>query len=133
IPRARGLILGGGDALDAVRTRAADRGLAERVTFTGWLPAAEALGQISRANCGVIPNLPTELNRFALSTKLFEYIGIGIPVVVAKLETLEAHFSDAEVTFFKPGDPESLADAFRWIATHPDEANAKTGRARERV
>jgi glycosyltransferase involved in cell wall biosynthesis len=133
VPTAKGLILGGGDALDAVRTRAVDRGVADRVTFTGWLPTAEALVQISQAGCGVIPNLPTELNRFALSTKLFEYIGIGIPVVVAKLETLEAHFDEAEVTFFTAGDAGSLADALKWIATHPDEANAKTRRARERV
>jgi glycosyltransferase involved in cell wall biosynthesis len=133
LPKVRGLILGGGDALDAVRTRTADRGLGDRVTFTGWLPAAEALGQMSQASCGVIPNLPTELNRFALSTKLFEYIGIGIPVVVANLETLRSHFDDTEVTFFTAGDAGSLADALEWVATHPDEAIAKTRRARERV
>jgi glycosyltransferase involved in cell wall biosynthesis len=81
----------------------------------------------------VIPNLPTELNRFALSTKLFEYIELGLPAVVARLETLEAHFGDDEVTFFEPGDATSLAAALRWIAAHPAEAEAKAQRARERV
>jgi Glycosyl transferases group 1 len=81
----------------------------------------------------VIPNLPTELNRFALSTKLFEYIELGLPAVVARLETLEAHFSDDEVTFFQPGDAASLAAALRWVATYPAEAEAKAQRARDRV
>jgi glycosyltransferase involved in cell wall biosynthesis len=131
---ARALILGGGDALDAVRARADAEGVTSRVDFSDrWLEHGELLQQLGHASCGVIPNLPTELNRFALSTKLFEYIELGLPAVVAKLETLEAHFSDDEVTFFEPKDAASLAAALRWVAAHPAEAEAKAQRARDRV
>ena len=131
---ARALILGGGDALDGVRARADAKGVASRVEFSGrWLQPNDLLQQLGLASCGVIPNLPTELNRFALSTKLFEYIELGLPAVVARLETLEAHFSDDEVTFFQPGDAASLAAALRWVATHPGAADAKAQRARDRV
>jgi glycosyltransferase involved in cell wall biosynthesis len=134
IPSARALIMGEGDALEAVRARAAASGSADRIELSGrWLPPEEALARLAQASCGVIPNLPTELNRFALSTKLFEYIGLGLPVVVARLETLETHFGEEEVTFFEAGDSTSLAAALRWIATHPAEARAKTERARARV
>jgi glycosyltransferase involved in cell wall biosynthesis len=131
---ARALIFGGGDALDAVRARAEAKGVTSRVEFSGrWLQSAELLQQLGRASCGVVPNLPTELNRFALSTKLFEYIELGLPAVVARLETLEAHFSDDEVTFFEPGDAASLAAALRWVAACRGEAEAKAQRARARV
>jgi glycosyltransferase involved in cell wall biosynthesis len=130
----RAVILGGGDALDAVRARADSRGVASRVEFSdGWLRSEELLRRLGQASCGVIPNLSTELNRFALSTKLFEYIELGLPAVVARLETLEAHFSDDEVTFFEPGNAPSLAAAVRWVVACPSEAQAKAQRARARV
>jgi glycosyltransferase involved in cell wall biosynthesis len=134
IPAARALIMGEGDALEGIRARVAASNLESRVELSGrWLPFDEALTRLAGASCGVIPNLPTELNRFALSTKLFEYIGLGLPVVVARLQTLEAHFGEQEVTFFEPGDPRSLAAALRWVATHRAEAEAKSERARARV
>jgi glycosyltransferase involved in cell wall biosynthesis len=53
--------------------------------------------------------------------------------VVANLEVQAAHFDDTEVTFFAPGDPHSLADALRWVAQHPQEAEAKAERAQRRA
>jgi hypothetical protein len=52
---------------------------------------------------------------------LLEYVALGIPVMVAQLETLAAHFGPEEVTFFEPDDSESLAkraqrraEAYSW-------------------
>jgi glycosyltransferase involved in cell wall biosynthesis len=129
---ARAVILGAGDALDEARTRAAELGVSERVEFSGcYLPIEQALAKVAGADCGVIPNRPSTLNRFALSSKLFEYVALGIPVVVARLETLAAHFGPDHVTFFEPGDSESLAAALDWVARHPDEASAKAHRAKQ--
>lgn len=130
----RAVIFGAGDALAAARALAAAKGVTRRVEFSGrWLDPDDLLDQLGQANCGVIPNLPTELNRFALSTKLFEYIELGLPAVVSGLETLKAHFNHEEVTFFEPGDARSLAAALRWVAVHPVQAETKTRRARARV
>jgi len=56
-----------------------------------------------------------------------------VPVVAARLETLEAHFDDGEVVFFEPGDARSLAAAIRWVIEHPDEALVRAARAAERA
>ena len=135
LPGSEAIVLGGGDAVGDVRALAAQTGLGDRVDVPGdYLPLEETLTRVaSVADCGVIPNRPTTLNRFALSSKLFEYVALGIPAVVARLETLAAHFDDDHVTFFEPGDPESLAEAIAWVAEHPDEARAKAERARERA
>jgi glycosyltransferase involved in cell wall biosynthesis len=76
------------------------------------------------ASAGVIPNLPIKLNRYALSSKLFEYVVLGIPVVAASLPTLRAHFSDDEVLFFEPGSAKSLADALVTVV-HDSEATSR--------
>lgn len=128
------VILGDGDALPALRARAVNAGIEAHVRFSGrYLPIHEALADVAGADCGVIPNRPIEINRFALSSKLFEYVALGIPVVVARLQTLAGHFDDSEVTFFEPGDAGSLADGIRQIQDDPDRARRKAERAGERA
>jgi glycosyltransferase involved in cell wall biosynthesis len=134
LPRLRGLILGEGDALSSAEALAHRRGVASRIDFSnGFVSHVEALTRVAGASCGVIPNRPSHLNRFALSSKLLEYVSLGIPAVVARLETLEAHFSTDEVTFFEPGSAESLAEAIAWVADHPTEARVKAEHAQGRA
>jgi glycosyltransferase involved in cell wall biosynthesis len=134
VPQIGGLILGEGDALGSAEELARSLGVTSRIDFSDtFVSHAEALARVATASCGVVPNRPTPLNRFALSSKLLEYIGLEIPAVVARLETLEAHFGSDEVTFFEPGDVDSLASAIAWVADHPAEANAKAERAKARA
>jgi glycosyltransferase involved in cell wall biosynthesis len=134
LPSARAIILGAGDALIELRALTADRGLVDRVAFSGaYLPIEETLARVAGASCGVIPNRPSTLNRFALSSKLFEYVALGVPVAVSRLQTLEAHFASDEVTFFEPGNAESLAEAVLWIANHQVQARDKATRASQRA
>jgi glycosyltransferase involved in cell wall biosynthesis len=126
-------LYGEGDAVEAIRAAVAESGLAGQVRANGvYLPHAEVLEKVAGASIGVIPNLPSELNRFALSSKLFEYVALGIPVVSADLPTIREHFSDAEVRFFRAGDAASLAEALADVLTDPDAATVRAARARER-
>jgi glycosyltransferase involved in cell wall biosynthesis len=97
------------------------------------VPVELALATVADANCGVIPNRPVQINRFALSSKLFEYVELEIPVVVSHLETLAAYFDPAEVTFFEPGNADALAGAVRWVYDNPGEARQKAKRAKARA
>ena len=128
------VILGAGDAVPSLRAKVAEAGLGDYVYLPGrYVPIEEALATVTEASCGVIPNRPSEINRFALSSKLFEYVALGVPVVVARLETLAGHFDSDEVTFFEPGDAASLSSAIRWVHDNPTEARAKAQRARIRA
>src|SRR6266550_1630895 len=113
-------IYGEGDAVPGLRERAQQLGLDPRVQFHDrWLPQTEVLARVRSASVGVIPNRPTRLNRYALSSKLLEYVELGIPVAVAGLPTLREHFADDEVLFFTPGDAAALAQALLAIARDP--------------
>lgn len=129
-PDVRIEIYGDGDRVEEIRSLVDRLSLADRVSLSdGFLPRAEVLGRIRSAAVGVIPNLPTPLNRFALSTKLFEYVALRIPVVAADLPTIRAHFSDSEVLFFRAGDASSLAAALLEIRREPEAAAARADAA----
>ena len=126
-------IYGQGDSLTDVVERAAALGIGEAVWVSPEpLSQKDVLRAIQYASVGVVPNLPLRLNRFALSTKLFEYVALGIPVVSADLPTIRAYFSHEEVTYFRAGDAKSLARALVRTLQDPDAAKARALAARAR-
>ena len=133
IPDLRVEIIGEGDGVPELRDSVRQLHLSSQVAIDGeYIPHREALARVNGASIGVVPNLPTALNRFALSSKLFEYVALGIPVVSADLPTIREHFSADEVQFFRPGDPESLADALLAVLRDPSRAATLVERARRR-
>jgi glycosyltransferase involved in cell wall biosynthesis len=132
VPDLRIEFYGGGDSIPALERRAMELGVSGIVKIGGELSHREVLQQIQGSSVGVVPNLPTRLNRFALSSKLLEYIALQIPVVVAALPTLREHFSDDEVLFFNPGDAGALADALAAVAGDPQAAAERTAAALRR-
>jgi glycosyltransferase involved in cell wall biosynthesis len=125
-------IYGSGDLLSTVRSRAEELGIGDRLTAPGVLPQREVLERIVGASAGVVPNRPMLLNRFALSSKLFEYVALGVPAVVADLPTLREHFSPGEVSFFRAGDPAALAEALVGMARDPGAADVQAKAALRR-
>lgn len=126
-------IYGTGDAIPDLRVRAHELGIEDALVFSeGYLPQAEVLQAVQGASVGVVPNLPSRLNRFALSTKLLEYVALGIPVVSADLPTIREHFSDDEVRFFRAGDASALAEVLETVARDPDGARQRAEAARRR-
>ena len=128
------LILGEGDQLEMVCELATELGVGDYVSFSNrYLPIEEALNAVAGSDCGVISNRPSEINRFILPNKLFEYVALGIPVVSARLETVAAHFDDGDLTFCRPGDPASLAGAIAWVMDERAAAMHKSIRAQTRA
>ena len=125
-------IYGEGDTLEDVVQRARTLGLEDVLHTPGFLPHADVLRAAQSASVGVVPNLPTPMNQFALSTKLFDYVALGVPAVSADLPTIREYFSGEEVLFFTPGDASSLAAALLDTFRNPDAAAARAASARRR-
>lgn len=120
-------VYGEGDALPRIKQRVRELGLSQLFEFSDtYLPQAEVLCRVASARVGVITNRPTSLNRFALSTKLLEYVALGIPAVCSDLPTIREHFSESEVVFFKAGDADSLAAALIAVARDPESARERS-------
>jgi glycosyltransferase involved in cell wall biosynthesis len=134
VPAARVEIYGEGDAIPALKDMACKLGVSDYVRIVdGFLPHREVLKAVVGASVGVVPNRPIGLNRFALSTKLFEYCALGVPVVASELPTLRAHFAPSEILFFEPGNGDALAEAIVHTALDPAAARRRAAAARERL
>jgi glycosyltransferase involved in cell wall biosynthesis len=132
--RATLTIVGDGDQRDAL-VRQADRlGIRSSVRFSdGYLPISEALAAVAACDIGVVPLLGLPINRFSLPSKLFEYVALGLPVVAARTETIERHFSVDELTFFRPGDPVDLAHRLVELINDEEGPRARAERAAARA
>lgn len=133
IPELEVQIYGEGDAIPALRSLADSLGVSDALWISdGFLPRDQVLRAAQGASAGVIPNFATRLNRFALSTKLFEYVALGVPVVSSDLPTIRRHFSDDEVLYFRPGDPTALAAALSQVQADPERTRLRVAAARAR-
>jgi glycosyltransferase involved in cell wall biosynthesis len=96
-------------------------------------PFAEIPSRLSGAHIGVVPTLRDEFTELLLPVKLLEYVHLGIPLVTSRLPAIERYFGPAEVTFFEPGSPTSLACAIREVTSNRDATIEKAERASERL
>jgi glycosyltransferase involved in cell wall biosynthesis len=80
----------------------------------------------------VLEPLPNFVESFP--TKMFEYMALGLPVIVSDFPLYRAIVDDVCCGFcVPPGDPESIAEKALWLFENPGEAAAMGKRGRQAV
>ena len=106
----------------------------QRVVFAGWanrIQVAEILGNV---RAGLVVLHPTQRYPDAWPTKMFEYMSVGLPVIVSDFPLWRGIVEDAGCgLLIDPLDPQAIAEAMQWILDHPAEAEAMGRRGREAV
>jgi glycosyltransferase involved in cell wall biosynthesis len=97
------VVVGSGPDLDAYRRRVA-AGVADSVTFLGALPRREALAVLRACDIAYTGNW----SRAGFSFKLFEYLALGLPIVVEGKPQMEEVLTDGGEAVFYDG-PMDLA------------------------
>jgi glycosyltransferase involved in cell wall biosynthesis len=70
----------------------------------------EELGKIfSNASFGVVPKRGGIFGSEAFSTKMLEFMAVGLPVVASRTKIEEYYFDDSMIKFFEPEDHQDLA------------------------
>lgn len=130
----RGLFVGGVAAdldRDGPFTRAVANG---NVVSTGRLAPTEGWPLMATCHVGVALLRPSPNFVDSYPTKLFEYMALGLPVVVSDFPLWRQIVDDARCGILvDPTDVAAIADAFRWVHEHPDEAHAMGERGRTAV
>ena len=106
----RAAIVGDGPALASVRALADELGVAEHITFTGYLKGEQLLAAMSTFDIGVIPDPVNEYNDKISMNKVFEYSALGVPPVSYPLTETRRLLSTAG-TYSDDATPEGLARA----------------------
>lgn len=132
-PGAR-LVLAGSFEDEELRAKAARRTGWARVETTGQLPR-HAIGEaLANVQMGLLVLQPTASFELSLPTKLFEYMGAGLPVIgsrfLACCELLREHDCGILVD---PRDPAEIAQAMADLFARPDAARAMGERGRQAV
>ncbi len=132
IPRLEFHILGTGADLTAMDTLSLELGTHERVHFSRKMyPVQELPALLKGMDLGIVPNRANRATDLMLPVKLLEYVALGIPVVTARLKTIQHYFTQEMVTFFEPGDVDSMVHAILSLYRDRDKADQQAMRARD--
>ncbi len=91
----------------------------EFVNLHGSVKMEDIPGLIAKHDFGIVPYLNTKFMNLALSTKAFEYIMCGIPVIATRLDELSNTLNDKCITYVDDSKPEGFAEAIRSLCADP--------------
>jgi glycosyltransferase involved in cell wall biosynthesis len=131
IPSLRLLVLGSGDALESVKSLAISLGLEQTVMFSKLVPVGDLPAVLSQAAVGLVPNRASPATHLMLPVKLLEYAMSRVPVIAARLDTIQHYFDEQAVRYFTPGDPVDLSVAIEELYRDPKQRDQLSRRAAE--
>lgn len=111
LPQAEFHIYGDGDVKDDLVALTQELGLEQKVRFFNPLPLHQIVEVIANSDLGVVPKRGDSFGNEAYSTKIMEFMSLGIPVVVSNTKIDRYYFNDSVVRFFESGNPDALATA----------------------
>jgi glycosyltransferase involved in cell wall biosynthesis len=106
--------------LDLVR----EHSLENSVEFHEPVSTDRLPGIYSEADVGIVPKRPGVFSSEAFSTKIFDFMAAGVPIVASRTAIDEFYFDDSMITFFEPGNEEDLAAAVLRVVRSPDRARS---------
>ena len=117
------VVAGFGPDYERYRTIAAALPHAGRIHFAGSVPPAEIPEWTRGADVSAMPVQPDTLNhRFNTPTKLYDAIGVGVPVVASKLPGISPIVNETGCgVLCDPSDPADVARAIRDIIDAPED------------
>ena len=125
IPGIRLLVFGEGEAEQGWKQLAQTLGLEAQVQFGGFVAQDRIPGLIAQADMGVAPYCKNPITDLLYPTKAFEYLTLGVPVVMSRIDAVEELFGDTPDLLVAPEDVDVLAERILTLYNDP----ARTQRA----
>lgn len=126
-------IIGSGDYLGEIQALCRRLDLESVMTFEEPVPIQRLPAKLSASAVGLVPNHATSATQLMLPVKLLEFATLGIPVIAARLRTIEHYFGEDAVRYFTPGDSGELAQAIEDLYLNPERRWALSQRAAREV
>jgi glycosyltransferase involved in cell wall biosynthesis/rhamnogalacturonyl hydrolase YesR len=117
LPKAEFHIYGEGNMKNQLVELAAELGLEGKVRFGQPVPVREIAKIMANADLGIVPKRADSFGNEAYSTKIMEFMSLGVPVVVSSTKIDRFYFNDSVVRFFESGNPDALADGIIEVLT----------------
>lgn len=123
------VVVGDGARREALEAEAADRGVAERVHWLGWMD--DVVGVLAAIDALVLPSHPN-VETFPMC--VLEAMAAGRPAVATDVGSLDEMIVDGETGWLvPPGNDAALVQALRDAACNPVETERRGAAARRRL
>jgi len=109
IPQSEFHIYGGGPETNNLANLIKELKLEKRVFLKGSVDFDKISDVMAEADIGIVPKRNDFFGGEAFSTKILEFMSMGIPVIVSKTTIDKFYFDNTLVTFFEPDDENDLA------------------------
>ena len=119
-PEAEFHIYGDGPMRTTLQQLIVELGLQERVFLKGTLSLEKIAVAMAEADLAVVPKRNDSFGGDAFSTKILEFMALGIPVVAAATRIDRYYFNDSIIRFFEPENAEELASAIKELVRRRD-------------
>jgi glycosyltransferase involved in cell wall biosynthesis len=115
IPQLEMRIYGEGNAREELLELVQNLGLEGHFKISSWLPMNDIAQEMADADIGIVPKRADSFGDEAFSTKILEFMAVGIPVIVSDTRIDRHYFNDSLVRFFSSGDEQALAEAIELL------------------
>ncbi|MFX0200272.1 MAG: glycosyltransferase [Candidatus Hodarchaeota archaeon] len=126
-------LYGGGPSEFEIRSMIRSLGLENIVEIKKPVPHDQVPKILKNADIGVVPKRDGIFAKEAVSTKLFQYVAMGIPAVVSRTEAEKRYFGEDEVKYFTPEDPEDMAKCIQELYENPEDRYRISQRALRKI
>ena len=97
--------------------------------FRELVSVREIAAIMADADLGVVPKRADSFGNEAYSTKIMEFMAVGVPVVAANTKIDRHYFNGDVVRFFESGDVDSLAREMSDLLRNPESRQQMVARA----
>ena len=95
-------------------------GVSDRVLFHDFLPTKQVANVMASADIAVVPKRASSpFGNEAASTKIMEFMAVGVPVVVSRTTIDTFYHDDSRVKFFESENEAELAQAIYLLWSNP--------------
>ncbi|MGH2508381.1 MAG: glycosyltransferase family 4 protein [Ktedonobacteraceae bacterium] len=120
IPEAEFHIYGTGDQRNLLNQMIDQLGLGDQVFLKGTLSLDQVAQAIENADLGIVPKRKDGFGNEAFSTKILEFMAVGVPVIIPDTMIDRYYFNDSVARFFRANDEQSLAETMLLMVKHPE-------------
>ena len=118
----RYLIIGDGVKRESLENQLISKNLTN-IAFTGGLPFNQTLNYLLKSDIAVVPLLGIEHFKSALPSKFFDYMALGLPIILGvDGEARQILSKNNTGVYYSPGSPEDLVAKIKWLQSHQEEA-----------
>ena len=85
-----------------------------------FISTREIARVMENGDLAVVPKRKDGFGNEAFSTKIMEFMALGVPVIVSDTQVDRYYFNDSLVRFFRSGDEHDLARSMLLLVNEPD-------------